>query len=177
MTEGVDSSLRMLAAALEKEEKGRDFYKDAVSKCATDLGKDMFRTLMAEEGIHIQRIKEIYSTLQSGNAWTDQWKAHKGAIEDLKKLFADRIAKLGPKITADAGDIEALEVGIQMEQGAINFYEEHLEEATDPLEREFITLMVHEERSHFAALKDLKHYLEHPEAWFLEKERSTLDGA
>lgn len=176
MAVGTDSSVKMLAAALEKEEKGRDFYKDAASRCSNELGKEMFSMLMADEGIHIKRIKDIYTSLEGGQGWTDEWKAHMGEHEDLKKLFAGRIEKLGPKVTSDAGDIEALEIGIEMEQGAITFYEDHLAKATDPLERDFVTLMIQEERGHYAALNDLKHYLEHPEAWFHERERSTLDG-
>ena len=176
MAEGTDSSVKMLATALEKEEQGRDFYGDAVSRCSNELGKEMFRILMAEEGIHIKRIKELYTSLQGGQGWTDQWKEHQGEVEDLQKLFAERMAKLGPKVTSAASDIEALDIGIEMEQGAIKFYEDHLAKASDPLERDFVTLMVQEERGHYAALKDMKHYLEQPEAWFQEHERSTLDG-
>jgi rubrerythrin len=177
MAELFERSLKMLAAALEKEEKGWEFYKDAAARCSNELGKEMFRRLMADEGVHITRIREIYASLQGGNAWTDQWKAHKGEVEDLQKLVAERIEKLGPKITAESGDIEAIDVGIQMEQGAIAFYADQLQKATEPLEREFITLMVREERSHFAALRDFKHYFESPDSWFIEKEHHTLDGA
>ncbi len=177
MAEGTDSSIKMLAAALEKEEQGRNFYKEAVSKCSNELGKQMFRMLMADEGMHIKRIKDVYAALQGGQGWTDKWKAHKGEVEDLKKLFAERIEKLGPRITAGAGDIDALEIGIEMEQGAIKFYDDHLEKATDPLEREFISVMAGEERGHYAALKDLTHYFQNPDSWFIEKERHVLDGA
>ncbi|MDQ7785672.1 MAG: ferritin family protein [Desulfomonilaceae bacterium] len=177
MAQGTETSMKMLAAALEKEEQGRDFYAAAVSKCGNDLGKQMFRMLMADEGIHIKRIKDIYAALQGGVGWTDQWKVHKGEVEDLRKLFAERIEKLGPKVTANAGDIEALEIGIEMEQGAIKFYEDHLEKAADPLEREFISAMVGEERGHYTALKDLTHFFKSPDTWFIEKEHHVLDGA
>jgi len=177
MQELFESSMKMLKVALEKEERGRDFYKEAASKCSNELGREMFRRLMADEAVHIARIKEIYASLEHGKSWTDLWKAHAGALEDLQKLVAERIEKLGPKVTSQSGDIEAINIGIEMEQGAIKFYEDQLQRAGDPLEREFVTLMTKEERSHFAALKDLKHYFESPDSWFIEKERHTLDGA
>ena len=177
MAEGIDRCIQMLAAALEKEEKSRDFYKEAITVCASEVGKEMYRMLMAEEGIHMKRIKTIYSGLQGGSGWTTEWKAHKGEVEDLHKLMQERIRTLGPKITAEMSDLDALTIGIQMEQGAVNFYAESLEKATDPLEREFVEAMLREERGHYAALSDLKMYFENPESWFIEKERHTLDGA
>lgn len=175
--ESSDRAVKMLAAALEKEEKGRDFYKQAVEKCSNELGKDMFRTLAAEEAIHIKRIKEIYETLSSGEKWSLGWKAHKFENEDLQKLIRARISKLGPKIKAGTGDLEAVRIGIEMEQSAIKFYEEQNEKASDPLEKDFIQCMIGEERSHYASLNDVRLFFENPESWFAEKERHTLDGA
>lgn len=177
MGESGDRSLKMLAVALEKEERGRDFYAKAVSACANELGKDIFRLLTAEEGIHIRRVKEIYDALSGGKSWSGDWKSYRAENEDLQALFRNRMKKLGPKVTADTADIEALDIGLKFEQGAIEFYEAELGKATDPLEREFIEVMIREERSHFASLSDVKLYLTNPESWYIEMERHTLDGA
>jgi len=177
MTGGSDRSLQMLATALEKEEKGREFYRDAAARCVNELGQEMFRTLMAEEGIHIRRIKQIYQALEGGEGWSDQWKTHRIQSGDLDRLVRQRIKVLGPRVKSDTGDLEAIKIGIEMEQGAINFYDEQLQKATDPLESEFIRIMVAEERGHYTALEDLKLYFENPESWFVEKERHGLDGA
>ena len=177
MSVELDKSLAMLATALEKEERGRDFYRDAVSKCSNQLGKDVFKSLMAEEGIHIKRVKMIYDSLHGGKKWSEEWKSLKGTNEKLDALFRERIVKLGRKVKADSGDLEALDVGLAMEQGAIDFYEEELKRATDPLERDFISCMIDEEHIHYAALADIKFYLTNPESWFVEHERHGLDGA
>lgn len=177
MTASSDRSLKMLATALEKEEKGRDFYRDAAARCANELGREIFRTLMAEEGIHIMRIKQIYQVLEGGQGWSDQWKTHKIRSGDLEELMRERIRTLGPRVESETGDLEAVKIGIDMEQGSIRFYDEQLLKASDSLEREFIQRMVTEERSHYTALEDLKLFFENPESWFVEKERHTLDGA
>lgn len=177
MAEGSDRALEMLAVALEKEQTGRDFYKEAAEKCANDLGKELFRTLMVEEGVHIKRVKEIYEGLRGGKVWTQEWKAHRIDNPDLDKLVRERISKLGPKAKGETGDIEALGIGLEMEQGAINFYGDSLVKAVDPLEREFVTCMIDEEKCHYRALADLKLYLENPESWFTEHEHHVLDGA
>lgn len=177
MEDWCDRTLQMLAIAIEKEEKGRDFYKDAVAKCANELGKQIFRSLMADEGVHIQRLKQIHEQIYKRKAWSEDWKACRVENEDLNKLVRERIAKLGPKVKAESGDLEALEIGIQMEQGAITFYEERLGKASESLERDFVQHMIAEERRHFAALEDLKLYFTNPESWFIEKEHHVLDGA
>ena len=177
MNDWCDRTLQMLAIAMEKEEKGRDFYKEAAAKCTNELGKATFRTLMAEEGVHIQRLKQIHEQMHKERAWSEDWKACHVENEDLKKLMKERVAKLGPKVKAESGDLEALEIGVQMEQGAIDFYEEQLKKAVDPLEQDFAKHMITEERRHFVALEDLKLYFANPESWFIEKEHHGLDGA
>jgi rubrerythrin len=177
MSGEMKKSMTMLATALEKEERGRDFYRDAVSKCSNQLGKDIFKSLMEEEGIHIRRVKMIYDSLHSGKAWSEEWKSLQGTNQNLQELFRERIVKLGPKVKAESGDVEALDIGLAMEQGAIDFYEEELERAADPLERDFISCMIGEEHAHYATLADIKFYLSNPESWFVEHEHHVLDGA
>ena len=177
MAEQTERSLQMLATALEKEERGRDFYLKASTTCANFLGKDIFRVLATEEGIHITRCREIYESLRGGRAWTDDWRKHKQENENLQALFRKRMTELGPKVTTETGDLDALAIGLEFEQGAIRFYEDELLNATDRLEKDFIECMILEERVHYASLADMKHYLTNPESWFTEKEHHVLDGA
>lgn len=176
MGEQSERSLEMLATALEKEEKGRDFYKEAADKCTNQLGKDMFRMLITEEGVHITRIKEIYSALQGGKPWSAEWKSHQPDNENLQELFRKRMRDLGTNVTSESSDVEAIAVGLTFEQSAIDFYEQELNKATDSLEKEFIEAMIKEERMHYASLADVKQYLTEPELWMAEMERHTLDG-
>ena len=177
MAEQTERSLQMLTTALEKEERGRDFYLKASSTCANLLGKDIFRVLATEEGIHITRVKDIYESLKGGGPWTGEWKKHKQGNENLQALFRKRMAELGPKVTTETGDLEALDIGLEFEQGAVRFYEDEFLKAADPLEKDFIECMIREERVHYASLADMKHYLTNPESWFTEKEHHVLDGA
>ena len=60
MIQHEDRALSILAAALEKEQKGRDFYKKASENCVNPLGKEIFKTLMVDEGADVKRVKEIF---------------------------------------------------------------------------------------------------------------------
>jgi len=177
MAQGSERSLEMLAAALEKERRGHEFYKEALEKCSNELGKEIFRILMAEEGVHIQRVRDIYGALESGKAWTSEWQKHRVVNEDLETVCRERAARLGPMVKPDSGDLEALDIGVGMEQAAINFYLDQEPKAVDALEKQFVTQMIAEERSHLRALEDLKLFFTNPESWHTEMERHGLDGA
>ena len=177
MSSGQDRSLEMLSTALELEKKGKRFYEEAISACHNQIGREMFRMLMKDEVMHMDRILKIYESLKAGNAWSDDWKSIKPDHKDLGALFRDMASAHGTKITAKTSDLEALDVGIDFESRAISFYQEHLAKATDSLEREFIEQMIIEEKSHHAALSDMKLYLSDSAAWFAEQEHPGLEGA
>lgn len=177
MAQETDRSLQMLATALEKEKRGRDFYAKAASTSTNELGKEVFGVLMLEEDIHIERVKEIYDSLKGAKSWSGDWRKHHLPNENLQELFRERMIELGTKVEAETGDLEAVDIGLGFEQGAIDFYEEELTKAEDPVEREFIERMIQEERSHFSSLSDLKLYLTNPQSWLTEMERHVLDGA
>ena len=177
MSNGTDRSLQMLSTALEMEKKGKSFYEMAVSTCQNELGREIFQMLMKDEGMHMDRILNIYEALKVGEAWSEEWKSIKPDHKDLGILFKEMASAHGTEITAKTSDLEALDVGIDFESRTISFYQQHLAKAIDPLELEFLEQMITEEKSHHAALSDMKLYFSDPAAWFGEHERHILDGA
>jgi rubrerythrin len=172
-----DRAIRMLKVALEMEDRGKIFYDEAVAKCTSDVGRDIFRMLRDDELVHMDRIRTIYTSLEGGKGWTTEWKSLQFDHKDLGQLFRDMAQKHGKNIKADTSDMEAIEVGLDFEQKSIRFYEDQLKGAEQAAEREFIERMVGEERMHYFTLKDMKLYLTDPSAWFIEAERHGLDGA
>jgi len=83
----------------------------------------------------------------------------------------------GKNFAVNTSDLEALDMGIDLELRSLTFYKENLTMARDPLEREFIEQMINEENSHHTVLSDLKLYLSDPAGWFLMHEHTGLDGA
>ena len=167
----------MLSTALSMEEKGKSYYEKAIETCRTELGKNIFTILRDDELVHIERIQNIYSKLQGGLEWDDQWKQMEPGHDDLIVVFRQMAHQNGPKVQAEAQDIKALQIGIDFEAAAVNFYKDHQEQATDPIEKEFIHCMVLEEKDHHSALVDMQYYLSNPDSYFEEMDKSGLDGA
>ncbi|MBN1882582.1 MAG: ferritin family protein [Deltaproteobacteria bacterium] len=177
MAKKAERALTMLNKALDMERKGMAFYEDAIKTCSNQVGKEIFQMLKEEERVHMDRIMKIYAHLEQNEDWTSEWKVIKPDHGDLEEFFTELAKRHGTDITADTSDIEALDVGLDFEQNAVAFYREHLSDAVETLEREFIEEMVAEERSHYKILGDMKLYLTDPEIWFREQEHGGLDGA
>jgi len=177
MTDPLQCSLDMLAAALEMEEKGKAFYEQAFKTCRNPQCREIFRSLAEEEVVHGQRIRQIHDTLSSGQCWTRNWEGLKGPSKPLGDLFRNLAVQEKKKIKAETSDLEAIDIALDFESAGVKFYEDHLAKAVDPMEKAFLYKMIQEEKEHFRALKDTRYYLTDPEGWFIEKERAGLDGS
>ena len=177
MTDPTQCSIDMLATALEMEEKGRTFYEKAVKTCGNPQCKEIFSALMKDEVLHQKRIKQIHDTLNSGKCWNRDWESIKGFSENPGLLFQGLAARGKKKIKAETTDLEAVDIGLDLESASVKFYQEHRTRTTDPIEAAFLDQMILEENGHWRSLKDTRYYLTDPEGWFIEKERAGLDGA
>jgi len=175
MSKEKERSLQMLASALELEEKGRAFYEKAALECHNELGKEIFSLLKDYEISHAESIKKIYQSLEGGAAWSEEWISVQ-PVDDLPIVFK-RLAEKHASHIKPASDLEALETGLELEESSIRFYDKHMIEASEPLEKKFIEQMLMEEREHFRILADMKFFYSDPEGWLMEKEHLQLDGA
>ena len=85
--------------------------------------------------------------------------------------------KYGAEIKKGVGLAEALQIGIDMEQGSVKFYETQLQRIKDPMAKSFLEKMIQEEKGHHLLLLDMQYYYSDPEGYFMEKEHRGLDGA
>lgn len=176
MSQTNQAACDMLRAALEMEKKGKDLYDKFARSCRNKECREIFETLARDEVLHMKRINQIYDSLSAGEPWCDDWK-EKGETRDPGRIFTELVKKHAGKVRAEAGDMEALEVGIELEDESIGFYRDWLDKSGEAVEKDFLRKMVAEEKGHHAALIDMKLYLADPSSWFSEKERSHYDGA
>ena len=135
--------------------------------------------LAQDEVVHTRIIKRIYDKVTGGGDWGEELTAlqEERRSEDLSTFITELAQKHGKDIHASTGDLEALDVGLNFERKAVDFYTRHLETATEELEKKFLEEMVAEERSHVQLLLDMQTYLKDPSGWFEAHERPLLNGA
>ena len=175
---GHDNRIKELTdTAISIEEKGIVFYEKAIETCSNDIGKEIFIKLKDAEYKHIDRFMQIYETVSKGATLSDITEPHADTKINIKRMFKQLAAKHGPKINAESSDIEALEVGIGLENESIKYYEQQMEGSTDQQEKSLLEQIIAEEREHHAVLSDMKYYYTDPESWYQENEHIGLDGA
>ena len=169
--------LELMCTVVEIKEKMKSFYADAAGKCGDRVGVETFEMLRETEQKHLNRLNEIYADLSKGEGNLDACRFYDfdvpGRDEVMKKLKQKR-----EKISnACLDDVAAIESGMDLENKGIEFFQARLKEAAGPVEREFLTQMIAEERSHYITLADLKFYYTDTGHWLMEKSRAGLDGA
>lgn len=167
---------QIVSTALEMEFKGREFYAAQLDRCENKLAREVFDRLYRDELVHVTEIQKIVKKAKAGET-IDPSHFDGPDEEKLAHFFRSLAVQTGKQSPADAEDVKAVEVGIEFEQKAVSFYQNHLEQTSDPIERRFLQAMVAEERDHFTTLVDMRLYLTDPDAWFLEQQGSALDGA
>ncbi|SMC20716.1 Rubrerythrin [Desulfacinum hydrothermale DSM 13146] len=163
--------------AVEIKEKKQKLYQEAMEACSDAVGRETFQLLYESEKEHGRLVQEIYEELKAGKAWADACRY----VPPEEDLLAKLLQKVGPEENKPADscsdELAALETGIQLEEACIRLFEEKLEKATEPLQKEFLSRMSSEEREHRRILEDLKFYYTDPHGWFMEKSGARLDGA
>jgi len=170
-----DKTLKALKIAIQMEIDGKEYYLKASRESSSELGKKLLRSLAAEEDIHRQKFKEIYSAIRSKKAWPVTDFQPDGG-KRLRTIFARATVEMGSNIKSLATELDAIQIAIDMENKSYNFYKSQGGNATYEVERTFYETLATEEREHRLILLDHYEYLKDPAGWFTAKEHPSLDG-
>jgi rubrerythrin len=177
MAKKVVKAFEIYVKALDMEKTGESFYEKTAQTSKTAVGKKLFKMLADDELVHMARINKIYDSINKQEKVGKDWKKLKIKHPDIRKIFADLAIKNKDKIKPESTDLDGLEVGMDLENHSINFYEAQLKKSTDADEKVFLKQMVIEEQTHLRVLSDMEFYLTNPESWYVEREKHGLDGA
>lgn len=176
MTTEQDKTIKALEYALQMEIDGKKFYLKARRKTRNELGKNLLKSLATEEDIHQKKFEEIYKALRNKKAWP-KTVYHPDGGRGLRTIFARALeTSAAAKTKAEAGELDAIQTAMTMENKSYDFYEDNARHATYESEREFYEALAAQEREHYLILTDYYEYLKEPAAWFVKKEHPSLNG-
>jgi len=158
----------ILAMGEQKEHAARDFYLEASRRTAHPLGKRMFERLSGEEAKHAQLLMD----------WANQGLCPvdvKFPPVD-KDWLAKARAKIREAVKAGTTDLQAIELGQDMERKSIAFYQDCAAKVADAASKELFLRLKAEEDRHLALLADLYDFLVNPELWSVRDERAHFDS-
>ncbi len=158
----------ILEMGMQKERAAHDFYVHAAENTGHKLGKQMFQRLAEEETKHERLLGD----------WSEQGSCPPGAEfrpPDGEMLRRGH-AKVDEIVQAEAGDLEAVELGRKMERQAIDFYLDAAEKTEDSASKDLLMRLKAEEDKHLALLTDLYEYMRDPNLWSVRDEGAHFDS-
>jgi len=144
--------LSILANAIEMEYEGKAFFEDVASKSRHQRTKDTFVSLVKQEQRHVDILSEELRRIDAGRTL--------GSLEVLKQsapqaprisVFKDKDIKR-IRFNPEAGELEALKLGIAIEKKSIEYYRDAGSVTTDQKARELFNWLVGEEGGHLTIL-------------------------
>jgi len=158
---GGEETFDVLVVALMLEKGALDFYTKAQKRVKDEKAAQVFKRLVAMEDTHLQRLYMRYSQL----LW--EMKSLLGAADELPSLdqlkaelstvymeggmrINEELVKMGDPAFMD--DLEALEIGLEKEYAAYDFYMRVVDTVEDHKTRNLLHELAGEERGHINLL-------------------------
>lgn len=170
-----DKTLAALQIAIQMEIDGKKYYQEMSRSSENRLGRELFRSLAAEEDIHRKKFEEIYNALRNKKAWPRTDFRPDGG-QRLRTIFARATEEMGPNVKSLATESDAVQTAMSMENKTHDFYKSQGDIADYEAEKYFYQAVAAEEREHNLILLDYYEYIKDPASWFVAKEHPSLDG-
>lgn len=165
-----------LELAMRNERTEMEFYNNQAGRSRNPLARKMFETLAAEEKEHMTRISELHEKLVADGSWPADVPLQVGDT-DVRRVL-EQTAKLGQSSAEhDNDDLQALQRAQEFEARGSAFYAELAAAGGSEPEQEFFRFLSRIEKEHQLSIEDSLAYLQDPQGWMMQSERSGLDGA
>jgi rubrerythrin len=138
----------LISEAIKLEINGQAFFNHAAEATSNELGKKMFVRLAQEEVKHLETFSRLFSSVIKSDDWKKQVRSEelKGPSAVIQQL-ADRMKRAEGK-----SEVEALRIGMELEQKAIDFFSGTAGMA-DEAARQIFEKIADEERFHYDLLQ------------------------
>lgn len=161
-----------LEQAIQMEKDGKEFYVRAAANATSPAVRMIFEDLARQEDFHIQKIGEIFASMQKAGALTE-WITCVIGSSSLDSLFGDKASAHAEMSTSD---LDALNFALQIEEKSMKYYDDLATQSGDKYEKRFYLALSHEERGHYLRIMDSVEMLSDPEGWNYVKGRGMVDG-
>ena len=144
--------LSILTNAIEMELEGKEFFAEVAAKARNQRTRETFMSLVKQEQRHIDILGEELRRTEKGMDWATLEVMKRSAPTYPKmSVFQDKkFRRL--KFDPQSGELEALRVGMEVENKSIEYYRTAGSQAVDPKAREVFNWLVGEEAGHLTIL-------------------------
>ena len=145
MSENRKEILDAIMRAMEIEKETFDYYTKAQQKTFDPSGKRIFSWLARTEEQHYLKLSELYSSLEESGRWV----FYGGSTISLEPEAAG-----GKEVGFSTGDLEALEIAMDIEKKGIAYFDELARQTADPEGKKMLRKLLEEEREHLRVITE-----------------------
>lgn len=156
-----------LLEALKLEEKGKEFYENALRKVRDIFAKKALEFLIKEEDKHIDKILRFNEFLFGRGDFDIETECDIQVKEKISKLIEKYISSsMVAKIDDTSTDVEVYEAAMDFEKKGYELFKESAENANDDRIKAFFNFLMNEEIKHYDLLENTLRYLKEPDYYF-----------
>jgi rubrerythrin len=151
--DGSRSQVDVLTDAVRMELEGKDYFERASQRMSVPRARDMFIGLVKQEQRHVDVLSEQLRRLKGGSGWTSMSDALESSPDATgTSVFQDKDLKR-IVLREGAGELEVLELAMEVEKKSIDYYESSGAASEDPKAREVYSWLVEEEKGHLMIIR------------------------
>ena len=152
-----------IKTAIQMEKDGYSFYEKAAAQTSSDMGKTIFKSLAADELLHLEVFQKLFDEKVGKEEWYD--------LVNTSKKYADipifpKDLQMVEGANPDTNEIDALRIAMDSELKAIEYYTKIRKNSSDDEVNKIIDEIINQERNHYNVLEGEFHHINSTGYWF-----------
>ena len=162
MQQDREKALELFDKAMETESEGIKIFEEAAAEARDVKAREIFQMLAEAERRHLnlmESTKEDVRNSYSSYAWKGEFISEVG--KEIEAIGRQYLPKLTDEIVS-ASALDALNMGIKVEQDSIAFYSDAKTKVADPGVANLFNILLLSERAHLLLLELNISYITYP---------------
>lgn len=159
-TENIKDAIK---TAIQMEKDGYSFYQKAAAQTSSDMGKTVFKSLAADELLHLEVFQKLFDKKTGKTEWYNLVNTSRKYVDI--PIFPKDLQKV-EGANPDTNEIDALRIAIDSEQRAIDYYTKIREKSSDDEVNELLDEIINQEKNHYQILEGEFHHITSTGYWF-----------
>ena len=152
-----------IKTAIQMEKDGYSFYSKAAAQTSSDMGKTVFKSLAADELLHLEVFQKLFNEKVGKTEWFDLVNTSKKYVDI--PIFPKDLQKT-EGADPDTNEIDALRIAMDSELKAIDYYTKIRENSSDDEVNKIIDEIISQEKNHYNILEGEFHHINSTGYWF-----------
>ena len=152
-----------IKTAIQMEKDGYSFYEKAAAETSSEMGRTIFKSLAADELLHLEVFKKLFDEKIGKQEWYDLVSTSNKYVDI--PIFPRNLKKVAGA-NPDTNEIDALRIAMDSEQKSIDYYTKIKEKIVDKELIKIIDEIIIQEKSHYTVLEGEFNHINSTGYWF-----------